>query len=66
VTDDWLVRVEMPHAVCGFIVSKGGIVLEAAPIMGWAKGMRGRDVALRLRMRGATVTVLPEKGPVSI
>lgn len=59
--EDWLIRVEMPHAVCGLIVSRNGLVIEAAPIIKWANGCRGRDVVRRLMQRGSVVTVLPAR-----
>ena len=53
----WLVRVEQAHAVFAIIVGPDGVVTEAAPIAGWAKGKRGREVVKYFRERGAKVTV---------
>lgn len=33
-----LYRIELPYACCGILVNESGVVVEAAPIVGWMKG----------------------------
>lgn len=51
----WLVRVEAPYYCAGFIVEDAWVA-EAAPILRWAVGRRGRDVVEYLRKKGFKVT----------
>lgn len=44
-------RIVAPHYVAGLIVS-GGVVVEAAPILGWSVGKEWRGVRRYLRGKG--------------
>jgi riboflavin biosynthesis pyrimidine reductase len=53
----YLVRVELPWAVFGFVVGADGRITQAAPIAGWMEGKDGREVVRYWRGRlGAVVT----------
>lgn len=52
-----LVQVTLPHAVFG-LVAAGGVVIDAAPIAGWAIGEPEKKVADYYRRRGAAFQVV--------
>jgi hypothetical protein len=57
-----LIWVDLPWACFGMI-ALNGVVVEAAPIAGWAKGKMVREVTDHFERRGATVLVkLHERG----
>lgn len=51
----YLFRVVAPHYVAGFEVSHQGMVLRAAPVLGWAVGKPYRRVERYLRNNGYQV-----------
>lgn len=52
-----LVRVEAPHFVAG-LIAQDGVVIKAAPILGWAVGKRTTWVAEYFRRRGWSWTIV--------
>lgn len=58
----WTVCVEAPHFVAGFVVSAGGVVLRAAPILAWVKTQpTTRDAVKAVKGYGYKVTIWPNE-----
>jgi hypothetical protein len=60
--DGRLVRVSLPYGAVAGLIVRGGVVVEAAPILRWTLGLREDVAAARLRRKGAILEPLDPRG----